>query len=66
MMSSGNPALQPGQFQSQIGIMPTSTVMTVSGTIVKTAVLVGLMIAAGGVGWVICHPATGTGSTARA
>jgi uncharacterized YccA/Bax inhibitor family protein len=57
-MNSGNPALQMSQFTSQINQfseVANPSVMTLNGTIIKSAILTALMIAAGGASWAVCH-----------
>lgn len=51
MISGGNPALQFDKFRSEADTFRGAATMTVTGAVVKTAVLAGLLIAAGGVGW---------------
>ena len=60
MISGGNPALQIEKFQDEAGAYSGPAVMTMSGTILKSGILSVLLIAAGAVGWVLCHPETGT------
>lgn len=58
MNSAGNPALHIDKFQSEAENYHGPAVMTVHGAVMKTAILTSLLIAAGGVGWVICSPET--------
>lgn len=62
MLSTGNPALQPSQFESQLRFATASNVMTVQGTVVKTAILTGVLLVAGAVSFGLCHPSNGTAS----
>ena len=57
-MLGGNPALQLDKFRSEAETHHGPAVMTVTGAITKTAILAALLIAAGGVGWVITSPAS--------
>lgn len=60
MISGGNPTLQIEKFQDEAGHYSGPAVMTMSGTILKSGILSVLLIAAGAVGWVLCHPESGT------
>ena len=62
MFSSGNPALQPSQFESQLRFATPSSVMTVNGAVVRTAILTGLLAVTGVVSFGLCHPENGTAS----
>lgn len=59
-MLGGNPALQLDKFRTEAETHHGPAVMTVTGAVTKTAILTALLIAAGGVGWVVCHPDTET------
>ncbi|MFO0934911.1 MAG: Bax inhibitor-1/YccA family protein [Gemmataceae bacterium] len=60
MFNSGNPALQYDRFRSEAVNYGGAAVMTVQGAIVKSAILTSLLLAAGGVGFVVANPVHGS------
>lgn len=55
-MNTGNPALNERYFAEEANVVDRSGVMTIQGTVIKTAVLLAVMIAVAGLAWSLTFP----------
>src|SRR5207247_2415692 len=54
---TANPALSDRIFESEAATAPRSATMTVNGAVMKTGILAAVLVAAGGLSWMMVFPA---------
>jgi uncharacterized YccA/Bax inhibitor family protein len=62
-MSAANPALGEQYFRNEAALAPSSTVMTIQGTVLKTGALMTLVVAVAAIAWSMVFPQGIAGAT---